>query len=1034
MIYLYCKEQMDIDITYFLPKYPNISNYDRELLNPYEDNFYENIYKKKEFLDEKLERVEKFPENAGDLMNHQKIIARFFSSYTMYDHLLLLHDMGTGKTCSSIGAIETLKNENNSFTGAMIFAKGEGILNNFKNELVFKCTNGIYIPEDYELLTEGEKIARINKNIKDYYSFYTFETFGKDLHKYNDDIIIERYSNKIIVIDEVHNLRIQDRQISDGTYYQFHRFLHIVKNCKILLMSGTPMKDGPEEIASIMNLMIPITEQLPVKEQFILEYLNEENNIFLVKPNKINMLKSIFKGRVSYLKAMQSQVEKVFEGERIGTLRHFNVISDNMSDFQTLYYNQAYMRDETEKGVYAFSRQAILFVYPDGTYGPNGFEQDRYIKKTKRKQILTENVKEKKLFKYSLGPVLKEALQGNTNEEKLNKLSQFSSKYASTIRSILEAEEQGKSSFVYCEFVTGSGSILFASILELFDFSKANGTEAIGSEKKRYCLITNKTATQKEIKMMINRFNQPDNMFGKIINIIIGSKLIGEGFSLKNVQCENILTPHWNYSETSQAIARGLRLGSHKDLIENDITPIVKIYQRVSLPSNKSYSSIDLEMYQTSEIKDINIKKIEKIMKESAFDCALNYERNYISGFDGERECDYEDCNYICDGINNRQLNNKEIDYSTYNLYYSSYNIKKIIKEIINIFTIHFRLDLNTLINYFPNVSNFELITALRTMINESTRIINKYGFSSYLKEENNIFFLVDSLSVFGNYSLEYYTRNIHLKKVNTFSKIIDNFYLELIPNIISEICVCTTLQQVQKFMIKLPLEIQEIFLESSILSKEKNINFNINLRNIILEYFKNYYKKFNDVWVSWLLFDDTNILRCMENLVWKNCTEEYIEILQNEKQNVKIQLENNKYGYYGIYNRELDEFCIRDVSGNIALQDKRKIPSGKRCLNWSREALIKLIIETIKLDFPDNFLNKESRTKLWTAFKKNKYLSNIYTEEKDSHLTNEDLRRGLYWSKQYRGNVCNALKQWFLNNGLIEENNECGIQTKKKK
>ena len=36
------------DITEFLPKYPNINNKPEEIFNPYDDNFYENIYRKKE--------------------------------------------------------------------------------------------------------------------------------------------------------------------------------------------------------------------------------------------------------------------------------------------------------------------------------------------------------------------------------------------------------------------------------------------------------------------------------------------------------------------------------------------------------------------------------------------------------------------------------------------------------------------------------------------------------------------------------------------------------------------------------------------------------------------------------------------------------------------------------------------------------------------------------------------------------------------------------------------------------------------------
>ena len=88
-------------------------------------------------------------------MKHQKIIARFLSSHTMYDSLLLVHQMCTGKTCSAIGAIEQIKNEDNNFVGAMVFAKGGGLLRNFVKELRDKCTGGQYVPEGYSKDTSG---------------------------------------------------------------------------------------------------------------------------------------------------------------------------------------------------------------------------------------------------------------------------------------------------------------------------------------------------------------------------------------------------------------------------------------------------------------------------------------------------------------------------------------------------------------------------------------------------------------------------------------------------------------------------------------------------------------------------------------------------------------------------------------------------------------------------------------------------------------------------------------------------------------
>ena len=68
------------DITEFLPKYPNINNKPEEIFNPYDDNFYENIYRKKEFYDNKLEAIEDFPSQTGQLMKHQKIITNQYSN------------------------------------------------------------------------------------------------------------------------------------------------------------------------------------------------------------------------------------------------------------------------------------------------------------------------------------------------------------------------------------------------------------------------------------------------------------------------------------------------------------------------------------------------------------------------------------------------------------------------------------------------------------------------------------------------------------------------------------------------------------------------------------------------------------------------------------------------------------------------------------------------------------------------------------------------------------------------------------------
>ena len=332
-----------MDISNFLPKYPEINPV--EDMNPYpRKSFNEIILRKKEFYDEKLSKIEKAPTVRGELMKHQIFISRYLSSYTPYDGILLFHEMGTGKGCSAIGAIEKIKNEESSFNRAIILAKGKGILDNIIDELVYTCTDGIYIPEEKDL-TESTKRIRIRKNLRrTFYDFETFQKFSSKLRNMSDEQIRKEYSNSIVVIDEVHNLRIQHKKKENKlhVYFQIHRFLHIINNKKVLLLTGTPMRDQPEEIASIMNLILPKNNQLLIGDKFRQRYLTDDLEI---NDKNRNNLQGYFKGRVSYLKAVSNVVAKVYVGKIIGNLNLFKVYSDYMEKDQSKVYQKVFSKE-----------------------------------------------------------------------------------------------------------------------------------------------------------------------------------------------------------------------------------------------------------------------------------------------------------------------------------------------------------------------------------------------------------------------------------------------------------------------------------------------------------------------------------------------------------------------------------------------------------------------------------------------------------------------------------------------------------------
>ena len=1113
-----------MDITDFLPKYPNIKESKYKVLNAYEENFYEAIFRKKEFYDNRLsETVEKRPTEPGMLTKYQTTIARYFSSNTPYDRLLLVHGMGSGKTCSAIGAIEQIRNEDSNFTGALILAKGTNVLNNFIKELVHRCTAGQYIPENYKKLTELEKTHRIKKKTE-FYSTNTFNKFAKKIKALPDDDVIETFSNKFIVVDEVHNLRIQKENKKETLeiYNQFHRFFHLVKNCKILLLSGTPMKDTPDELANVLNLILTEKEQLPTGKNFLEEYMEVKINkeakldqeeyvkergvIYKLKKEKADELKKKLVGKISFLR-MESNVKKEFIGTKVGKLEHFIVSPGIMSDFQTNIYKNAPFNS---KDVYLERREASLFVFPDGSYGNKGF--DKYIEK------ISTNKGNQIKNSFKMKQELYNKLKGSTNKETLNNIRKYSVTYANVIEKILETKGN---CFIYCLLVQGGGCILFSLLLELFGFSKANGKET--TPGLRFGLLTSETSSSKDVTRINDRYNKKDNVNGEFIKVIIGSKTISESFSLKNVIFEAIVTPWWNYSEIDQAIARGIRIGSHEDLKD----PTVQIMQCVAIPNDNKTISVDLYMYETSEDKEISIRSIMRLLMEIAFDCGLNYLRNRLNGKTGSRECDYTTCNYSCFDIDMDMVKNglqqDELDYSTYQLYYSNpktpvirkkieqifrknyktdlqsiiknlkeenfteeeiFNslyiiqeeyksgefdyknflriysrdpVKKIINEIENLFRTKFILNFEEISTHFSDYTNFEVLTALQNIINDNIIITNKYGLIAYLREEKNNYFLVNSLSVESDFYAEYYNKFPYIKTTKTYKDVENDLYSTSLPKLINKICKTKNQKDFTNLIKSLPFKVQEIFIESTIICKDKGIKNDI-IDNV-LKIFEGYIKQIKNKWISTFLIapGHEGSIRCKDitpNSKWENCDEKYIELIKEKEQERTENLrKDNPYGIIGKYNPENNTFCLVDFQQekqekrkSSDVNDSRRISTGKKCNSWLLKNLIYIGSERLKIEPPEDFRNEDTRQELLDRFIQSKSQSyNLYDifkikENELKKLPTEHIKRMLYWGTptneggiRKNKNICGILKDWLESKGLLEKDTQCGVQSKTK-
>ena len=141
------------------------------------------------------------------------------------------------------------------------------------NTKIIKKHKGIWVnhtdrDSNYLLLTDQQqKQIEIQTDSQiDYdYDFMAYNGFRLDtLNKIIKSSGGNMFSNKAIVVDEVHNLVstiVNERKIGMLLYNQ----LLEVKNCKIVLLTGTPIINVPHEIAIMANILRGLMKQFTFK-------------------------------------------------------------------------------------------------------------------------------------------------------------------------------------------------------------------------------------------------------------------------------------------------------------------------------------------------------------------------------------------------------------------------------------------------------------------------------------------------------------------------------------------------------------------------------------------------------------------------------------------------------------------------------------------------------------------------------------------------------------------------------------------------
>ena len=235
-----------------------------------------------------------------ELLTHQKIVRDYLNLYTPYRGLLLYHGLGSGKTCSSIAIAEGMKSEKkiivmtpaslrrnyieqlkecgdplyvkNQFWKFVPLKSNEHLLDELSEILSlstdFIRSNGgawmvnVKREPNFESLSSQDKNSldkQLNEMIRNKYQFINYNGLRtQHLDKISKDGSINPFNNAVVVIDEAHNFisRIVNKiNKPDALSMRLYEFLMSAEQCRIVLLSGTPIINYPNEIGILFNIL-----------------------------------------------------------------------------------------------------------------------------------------------------------------------------------------------------------------------------------------------------------------------------------------------------------------------------------------------------------------------------------------------------------------------------------------------------------------------------------------------------------------------------------------------------------------------------------------------------------------------------------------------------------------------------------------------------------------------------------------------------------------------------------------------------------
>lgn len=656
-------------------------------------NFYRAIFAKKEFNKGVYPpfRATSFEKIAHEqcssgfrLSKNQSFLKNFLSPRTPYNGILLFHGVGVGKTCAAISIAEQFID---LFENQVLVLAPSNLSDNFKKQLFDpsrpdQCTTRKYLSKvPFHEHLDGATIEKhVGRLIRENYKFSGFIEFANHveaiertmIEKYGKNNggskistpmadakinaqLKKEYSNRVIIIDEVHNVRSDKEDPKKKTPMKLLRVLQAAENVKLIMLTATPMFNDTREIVWLLNFLLA-NDKRPLIEA---SKCFDETGSLTHEGNKI--LSEAARGYVSYMRGdnpfsfptrlyasingdpaclKKSSVPKRdmygrdIEPERRLSLLVGKIVTCEMSGLQARVYKDSIKvaarvmeEDDNDEGEefsddqasdHSISKliQMSNIVFPSKLHGKQGFDQCFEVVKEKGGNLRGYRYKK---------------IDGKKNATEFlspTHIGDVSTKLKSIVDYILNSE-----GIVYVySFYIYSALLPLALALEHVGFKRSNGKSLlidavekaepfrINGKQAKYALLSRDADLYSDMASEVSKIRSSKNVNGEEVKVILGTNVTAEGIDFKNIRQIHIVEPWFHLNKLEQVVGRAVRKCSHIDL------PIEKrnvtIYYHAS--SIKNTETIDLRVYKIAENKEKSIKEVERLLMSTAVDCALN--------------------------------------------------------------------------------------------------------------------------------------------------------------------------------------------------------------------------------------------------------------------------------------------------------------------------------------------------------------------------------------------------------------------------